>query len=231
MYVCNRRASKCIKSKRRNRKIHHFSCRWVLNQLSNKASPSPRILEWVDNPFSSRSSRPRNWTGVFPGGSEVKASACNVGDLGSIPGLGRPPGEGNGNPLQYSCLENPIDGGAWWAIAHGVAKSWTWLSDLTFAFFLLHCRQIPYQLSYQESPDLNVGAFNIVPAASEVVLTSFNFLFFPLCFIYFHHSTFHLTYPLSCLSYSTVGFLQIGSNLSYWIVQFLIDSSFLLGPL
>ena len=48
------------------------------------------------------------------GGSEVKASACNVGDLGSIPGLGRSPGEGNGNPLQYSCLENPMDGGAWW---------------------------------------------------------------------------------------------------------------------
>ena len=49
----------------------------------------------------------------FPGGSEVKASACNVGDLGSIPGSGRSPGEGNANPLQYSCLENPMDGGAW----------------------------------------------------------------------------------------------------------------------
>ena len=49
----------------------------------------------------------------FPGGSEVKASASNAGDLGSIPGLGRSPGEGNDNPLQYSCLENPMDGGAW----------------------------------------------------------------------------------------------------------------------
>ena len=49
----------------------------------------------------------------FPGGSEVKASASNVGDLGSIPGLGRSPGEGNGNPLQYSYLENPVDGEAW----------------------------------------------------------------------------------------------------------------------
>ena len=48
----------------------------------------------------------------FPGGSEVKASASNAGDLGSIPGLGRSPGEGNGNPLQYSCLENPMDGEA-----------------------------------------------------------------------------------------------------------------------
>ena len=50
----------------------------------------------------------------FPSGSEVKASACNEGDLGSIPGLGRSPGEGNGNPLQYSCLENTVDRGAWW---------------------------------------------------------------------------------------------------------------------
>ena len=70
----------------------------------------------------------------FPGGSEVKASACNAGDLGSIPGLGRSPGEGNGTLLQYSCLENPMDGGAWWATVHGVAKSQTWLSDFTFTF-------------------------------------------------------------------------------------------------
>ena len=55
----------------------------------------------------------------FPGGSEVKASACNAGDLGSIPGSGRSPGEGNGSPLQYSCLENPIGGGAWWVQSTG----------------------------------------------------------------------------------------------------------------
>ena len=65
----------------------------------------------------------------FPGGSEVKASACKAGDLGSIPGSGRAPGEGNGNPLQYSCLENPMEGGAWWATVHGTAKSCTWLSE------------------------------------------------------------------------------------------------------
>ena len=51
----------------------------------------------------------------FPGGSDSKASAYNAGDLGSIPGSGRSPGEGKGNPFQYSCLENPMDGGAWWA--------------------------------------------------------------------------------------------------------------------
>ena len=71
----------------------------------------------------------------FPGGSEVKASASNVGDLGSIPGLGRSPGEGNGNPLQYSCLENPMDRGAWRATVHGVAKSRTRLSDFTSLHF------------------------------------------------------------------------------------------------
>ena len=70
----------------------------------------------------------------FPGGSDCKASAYNVGDLGSIPGSGRSPGEGNGNPVQYSCLENPMDGGAWWATVHGVAKSRTRLSDFTFTF-------------------------------------------------------------------------------------------------
>ena len=67
----------------------------------------------------------------FPGGSEGKASACNAGDLGSIPGSGRSPGEGNGNPLQYSCLENSMDRGAWWATVHGVAKSRTGLSGFT----------------------------------------------------------------------------------------------------
>ena len=68
----------------------------------------------------------------FPGGSDGKASAYNEGDLGSIPGQGRSPGEGNGNPLQYSCLENPMDGGAWQATVHGIAKSWTRLRDFTF---------------------------------------------------------------------------------------------------
>ena len=68
---------------------------------------------------------------AFSGGSEVKASACNEGDLGLIPGLERSPGEGNGNPLQYSFLENPMDRGAWWATVHGIAKSQTPLSDFT----------------------------------------------------------------------------------------------------
>ena len=82
----------------------------------------------------------QDYTGS-PGGSEVKASACNAGDLGSIPWSGRSPGEGNGNPLQYSCLENPMDGGAWWAIVPWVAKSQTRLSNFT--------------LTHTSSPGLN----------------------------------------------------------------------------
>ena len=58
----------------------------------------------------------------LPGGSDGNESACNAGNLGSIPGLGRSPGEGTGYPLQYSCLENPRDGGAWWAALYGVAQ-------------------------------------------------------------------------------------------------------------
>ena len=84
----------------------------------------------------------------FCGGSEVKASACNVGDLGSIPGSRRYPGEGNGNPLQYSFLENPMDGGAWWATVHGVAKSRTRLSDFT----LLHFSILAWEIPWMEEP-------------------------------------------------------------------------------
>ena len=61
----------------------------------------------------------------FPGGSNGKASAYNAGNLGLIPHLGRSPGERNGNPLQYSCLENPVDGGTWWATVPGVTKNQT----------------------------------------------------------------------------------------------------------
>ena len=67
--------------------------------------------------------------GLLSAGSDSKESACKVEDLGSIPGLGRFSGEGNGNPLQYSCLENPMDRGAWWSTVLEVPKSQTQLSD------------------------------------------------------------------------------------------------------
>ena len=68
---------------------------------------------------------------LFPSGSDDKEPTCNAEDPGSVPGLGKPPGEGRGNPLQYSCLENPMDRGAWRATVQGVAKSQTQLKRLS----------------------------------------------------------------------------------------------------
>ena len=65
----------------------------------------------------------------FPGSSEVKNLPASAGDTGSIPGPGRSPGEGNGNPLKYSCLGLPMDRGAGWATVHGITKGWTRLTD------------------------------------------------------------------------------------------------------
>ena len=67
------------------------------------------------------------WVSQFD--SDGKESVYNAGDLGSIPGLGISPGEGNGNPLQYSCLENSMGKGAYWATVHGITKTWTRLSN------------------------------------------------------------------------------------------------------
>ena len=118
-----------------------------------------RILEWLAVPFSRGSSQPKDRTQVscitgrfftswatreakgvwgayenaFQVLLEVKNPPANAGDtrdMASVLGLGRSPGGGHGNPLQYSCLENPLDRGAWWATVHTVARSRTWLSDL-----------------------------------------------------------------------------------------------------
>ena len=88
----------------------------------------------------------------FPGGSVGKASACNVGDLGSIPGSGRSPGEGNGNPLQYSCRENSMDRGVWWATVHGIAKSRTRLSNFTLTFNVLNQSAFVQLIGRQSAP-------------------------------------------------------------------------------
>ena len=79
--------------------------------------------------FSVYKVHPKKGENCIHGGSDSKESACSAGDLGSIPGSGRSPGEENGYPLQYSCLGNPMDRGAWQAKVHGMAKSQTRLRD------------------------------------------------------------------------------------------------------
>ena len=97
----------------------------------------------------------------LPGSSDGKACAWNVGDLGSLSGSGRSPGEGNGDTLQYSSLENPMDGRAWWAMMHGVSKSWTQLSDfieychIKLKIFFLH----PLQLYFYIRPAIFLTDF------------------------------------------------------------------------
>ena len=105
-------------------------------------------------PPSMEFSRQEYWRGLpFPSPykylSDInKEPACNTGDSGSVLGLGRSPGEGNGNPSQYFYLENFMDRGDWWATVHGVAKSWTGLSEKHFHFFfffiLLSTETLPY---------------------------------------------------------------------------------------
>ena len=105
-------------------------------------------------PPSMEFSRQEYWRGLpFPSPykylSDInKEPACNTGDSGSVLGLGRSPGEGNGNPSQYFCLENFMDRGDWWATVHGVTKSWTGLSEKHFHFFfffiLLSTETLPY---------------------------------------------------------------------------------------
>ena len=92
-----------------------------------KSGKHPEKIQWSGSPWT----RPTQSRDGFPGGSVGKESACNAGDLGSIPRLGRCPGDRNGYSLQYSCLENHMDGGAWRATVHGVAKSRTRLSTHT----------------------------------------------------------------------------------------------------
>ena len=100
-----------------------------------------RIPGWVAMRSSKGSSGPRDRTWVSyvsctAGRFFTKASACNVGDLGSIPGSGRSSGDRNGNLLQYSCLQNPMDGGAWWATVHGLRRvGHHWATSLSFTFF------------------------------------------------------------------------------------------------
>ena len=124
----------------------------------------------------------------FNDGSDGKASSRNAGHPGSIPGSGRSPGEGNGNPLQYSCLENPMDGGAWWATVHGVAESWTRLSnfmDLTARWIKNRLVEKDTVMKPQDDKDLdyrqvaikrklNVKCFYSYPLLTEILYPPLN---------------------------------------------------------
>ena len=99
---------------------------------------------------------------VCPGGSDSKELICNVGDLGSIPGMGRSSGEGNGNPLQYFCLENPMDRGAWWATVHGVTvlDTMEWLSMSMCAHGQTHTHTQKQNISsFKERTECYSGMF------------------------------------------------------------------------
>ena len=101
-------------------------------------------------------------------GSDDKESPCIEGDLGSIPGLGRSPGEGTGYPLQYSGLENPMDRGAWWATVHGVTKSQTRQSDWHFHFLRIYIKYMLFSrfsslISYPSLFFNNVQYLNFPP--------------------------------------------------------------------
>ena len=98
--------------------------------------------------------------------SEGKASACNAGDLGSFPGSGRSSGEGNCNPLQYLCPENPMDGGARWATVHGVTKSRTRLSDFTFPL----CKLWVSTSVLRTSPTQNMGVLRNYCVSSLILM-------------------------------------------------------------
>ena len=95
---------------------------WERKMVQSLGKAGWRFLKWLSIELAS-----------FPGGSAGKESACNVGDLGSIPGSGRSPGEGNGSPFQYPCLEDSMDRGAWRATVHGVEKSRTRPEQLTLS--------------------------------------------------------------------------------------------------
>ena len=82
----------------------------------------------------------------FPGGSDDKESACSIGNQGSIPGLWRSPGEGDGYPLQYSCLENPLDRGTWQPTVRGATKSQTQLSNYHFHFLTKKVQELGYRI-------------------------------------------------------------------------------------
>ena len=112
-------------------KFKHFQeFLWFKKNSSETRNKNKHSQPEIDNlPFLTLKDKLKHSLKSIPGCSDGEEFSCNAGNPGSIPGSEISPGEGNGNLLQYSCLENSMDRGAWWAIVHGVAKSWTRLRD------------------------------------------------------------------------------------------------------
>ena len=146
----------------------------------------------------------------FPGASEVKASACNAGDLGSIPGSGISPGEGNGNPLQCSCLENPMEGGAWWATVHGVAQSRTRLSDFT-SFHFKHTLNVTV-FRPNQTPHRFISFLSVFDSIGEVFHTLFFCWVFSKLALYAFHSLI-----FTCCLY--IFWVSIGNDLKQYTLK------------
>ena len=99
-----------------------------------------------------------------------KQSACNAGDLGLIPGSGRSPGGGLGNPLEYSCLEDPMDRGAWWATVHGVTQSKIWLKGLSIA--CTHIKKILFHYGLTWNIENSFLCYTVGPCSLSIILTN-----------------------------------------------------------
>ena len=112
-----------------NKLLPETKRRPLLSSANNEAKSE------IESSFLEATTRPLNQS-AFLRSSVGKASACNAGDLGLIPGSGSSPGEGNGNPLQYSCLENPMDRGAWQSTVHGIARVGHDLALFLFSYLI-----------------------------------------------------------------------------------------------
>ena len=140
---------------------------------------------------------------------EFTCSAGDAGDTGSIPGSGKSPGRGNGNPLQYACQESSMDRGAWWAVVHGVAKSWTWLSDWTCMCYIY------IQCVYEYKPALILlGPSHCTPQWVSFTATK--------AISYFFLNVFHAWFFLKC---NKSGALNYNSSQKLMILPFSLETT------
>ena len=175
---------------------------------------------------------------VCPGGSDSKELICNVGDLGSIPGMGRSSGEGNGNPLQYFCLENPMDRGAWWATVHGVTvlDMMEWLSMSMCAHGQTHTHthtQKQNISSFKERTECYSGMFPPLWVAFLSILFFFSLGSFPLS-LPSHHPHACQKPPLISVCFSKLpvssGNYLISFSVHYFSISISLSSLPLLSP-